>query len=210
MNPVTLVKLPVRPAAEAGLTLTVEAADPSMRPAPRIPPLISLALICGLLPLAGMAQPPKTAVFPPVTAYSLDKQKVNLPGGMEGQTDLLLISFETEQQKNIDSWMPAAEALQHSNFQFRYYQLPIFPRENFIFRWWDTSSLRTDETDPQMMHWIVPLFVDRQRFIKELDVPNEKEVVALLVNRRGQILWRASGPMTEAKRQSLMAAASQH
>ncbi|MGB7135909.1 MAG: hypothetical protein WBD46_11515 [Acidobacteriaceae bacterium] len=175
----------------------------------RSPFLIPL-LLFSLLSLLGAAQPPKAAVFPPITAYSLDKQKVDLPGGMEGQTDLLLLSFETEQQKDIDSWLPAAQALQHSNFQFRYYQLPVFGRENFIFRWWDTSSLRTDETDPLMMHWIVPLFVDRHKLQQDLDIPNEKQVVALLVNRQGQVLWRASGPMTEDKRQNLMTAASQH
>lgn len=177
----------------------------------RIPSLSWLAFLCVLVLPAGDAQPPKNLVFPPVTAYSLDKQKVTLPGGMEGQTDLLLVSFETEQQKDIDSWMPVAEALQHSSFQFRYYQLPVFGRENFIFRWWDASSLRTDETDPQLLHWIVPLFIDRQKLIKDLDVPNQKQVVVLLVNRQGQILWRGSGPMTEPKRQSLLAAAgAQH
>jgi hypothetical protein len=175
----------------------------------RSPFLIPLLLFSLLSPLDA-AQSPKTPVFPPITAYSLDKQKVSLPAGMEGQTDLLLLSFETEQQKDIDSWLPAAQALQHSNFQFRYYELPVFGRENFVFRWWDTSSLRTDETDPVMLHWIVPLFVDRHKLQQDLDIPNQKQVVALLVNRKGQILWRASGSMTEEKRAGLMAAAGQH
>ncbi len=156
------------------------------------------------------AQPQKQAVFPPVTSYSLDKQKVNLPGGMEGQTDLLIVSFEPEQQKDVDSWMPAAQALQHTNFNFRYYQLPIFGRENFIFRWWETSSMRSDQTDPVTWHWIVPLFVDRQKFLHDLTIPNDKQVVVLLVDRQGHVLWRASGPMTEDKRQSLMTAAGPH
>ncbi|HEX4038475.1 MAG TPA: hypothetical protein VHX37_10490 [Acidobacteriaceae bacterium] len=175
----------------------------------RSPFLIPLLLLSLLSPVDA-AQPSKSAVFPPVTGYSLDKRKVDLPGGMEGQTDLLLISFETEQQKDIDSWLPAAQALQHSNFQFRYYEIPVFGKENFIFRWWDTSSLRTDETDPEILHWIVPLFVDRHKFQQDLQIHNEKQVVALLVSRQGQILWRASGPMTEDKRQSLMAAGGQH
>ncbi|HEX4067846.1 MAG TPA: hypothetical protein VHZ09_17630 [Acidobacteriaceae bacterium] len=174
----------------------------------RSPFLIAL-LLFSLLPVLDAAQP-KTPVFPPVTAYALDKQKVDIPSGLEGQTDLLLVSFETEQQKDIDSWLPAGQALQHSSFQFHYYELPVFGRENFIFRWWDTSSLRTDETDPEAMHWIVPLFVDRHKFLQDLQIPNEKQVVALLVNRQGQILWRASGPMTPDKRASLMAAAGQH
>jgi len=129
---------------------------------------------------------------------------------MEGQIDLLLISFEAEQQKDADSWMPAAQALQHGSFQFRYYQLPVFGRENFIFRWWDTSSLRSDESDPETLRWIVPLFIDRHRFMQQLDIPNQKQVVVLLVDRQGRILWRSSGPITPAKRAALIAAAGQH
>lgn len=156
------------------------------------------------------AQNQKPTTFPSTPAYSLDKQKITLPGEMAGQTDLLIISFVPEQQKDVDSWLPAAQALQHSNFQFRYYELPVIGRENFIFRWWETSSMRSDQTDPVMWHWIVPLFIDRQRFRHDLDIPNEKQVVALLVDRQGHVLWRASGSMSGDKRQSLMAAAGPH
>jgi hypothetical protein len=173
---------------------------------PRIPWLVALLLASALTPLLA-AQPQKPAVLPAVSGYNLDKDKVTFPSGMAGQTDLLLISFAPEQQKEIESWLPAAQALQHTNFQFRWYQLPISNKENFVFRWWETSSLRSDQTDPETWPWIVPLFVDRHKFQHDLAIPNEKQVVALLVNRQGQILWRASGPMTPEKRASLMAAA---
>jgi hypothetical protein len=169
---------------------------------------LALALACALPSAASQgAQPP---AFPSITAWSLDKQKVMLPGGFEGQIDLLILSFALEQKKDANSWLPAAQALQHSNFQFRYYQLPIAERENFIFRWWETSSMRSDQTDPVTWHWIVPLFVDRQKFLHDLDIPNEKQVVVLLVDRQGHILWRASGAMTEDRRAALMAAAGPH
>lgn len=155
-------------------------------------------------------QNPRPAVFPTITSYSLDKQKITLPGEMAGQTDLLIISFAPEQKQDVDTWLPAAQALQHSNFQFRYYQLPISDKENFVFRWWETSSMRNDETDPLTWHWIVPLFIDRQKFRKDLDIPNEKQVVVLLVDRQGHVLWRAAGTMDQEKRANLMAAAGPH
>lgn len=173
-------------------------------------PWLASLLLCCALPLVA-AQPQKPALFPKLTAYSLDKQKITLPEGLQGQFDLLLISFEPEQQKEMDSWLPAAQAIQHSNFQFRYYQLPVSGRENFVFRWWQTSSLRSDDNDPVTWHWIVPLFIDRQKFLHDLQIPDQKHVVALLVDRQGQVLWRASGPMTQDKRTSLAAAvAAQH
>jgi hypothetical protein len=175
----------------------------------RKPFLIPL-LVCCLLPSLGEAQQQKQAAFPPVTGYSLDKTKVALPGELEGQTNLLLISFKPEQQNDIESWFPAAQALQHTNFQFHYYELPVAEHENFIFRWWETSSMRSDQTDPETWHWIIPLWVDRKKFFDDLTIPNEKEVVVLLIDRQGRIQWRASGPMTPDKRASLMAAAGAH
>ncbi len=170
----------------------------------RLPWLFPLFLVCASL--HAQQQP----VFPQVTSYNLAKQKVTLPGGMAGKTDLLLISFAPEQHHDIESWLEAAQAIQHSNFQFHYYQLPVEGRENFVFRWWETSSLRSDQNDPESWPWIVPLFVERHTFMAALNIPNEKQVVILLVDRDGHILWRASGPMTPDKRASLMAAASAH
>lgn len=156
------------------------------------------------------AQPEKQAAFPNITSYSLDKQKVTLPGGLEGKTDLLMVSFAPEQQKDVDSWLPVAQALQHANFDFHYYELPVTGKENFVFRWWETSSMRSDQTDPEMWHWIVPLFIDRQPFLRDLDIANEKQVVVLLIDRQGHILWRATGSLTQDKRASLMTATGQH
>jgi hypothetical protein len=150
------------------------------------------------------------ALFPSVSAYSLDKEKMNLPADFAGQTNLLLIAFEPEQQKQIETWTPAAQAIQHSNFNFRYYRLPISNRENLLFRWWEASSMRSDETDPETWHWIVPLYVDKQEFRRSLQIPDEKQIVLLLADKQGHILWRTTGPMTPEKRASLNAAIPAH
>jgi hypothetical protein len=149
---------------------------------------------------------PIASTFPAITAYSLDKAKVNLPADLEGKVNLLLISFEPEQSKDIDTWMTTAQALQHMNFQFRYYKMPVSSSENFLYRWWDTSSLRGVETDPEAWHWIVPLYLNKQDFRRTLNIPNEKEVVALLVDKSGKVLWGASGRLTDEKKASLTAA----
>jgi len=173
-------------------------------------PLLAFFLACSSLSLSFGAQPQKQAAFPPVTSYRLDKQKIALPGELEGQLDLLLLSFKEEQQSDIDSWLPAAQALQHTSFQFRYYEIPVAERENFLFRWWETSSMRSDQSDPEMLHWIIPLWVDRRKFFDDLTIPNDKQIVTLLIDRQGRIQWRTTGPMTPDKRTALMNAASSH
>lgn len=172
--------------------------------------LASSALLCVLLlPVAQASQkkaPAKPAAFPHLTAYSLNKARLNLPQDFAGQLDLLLISFRPDQQKQINTWMPVAQALQHTNFDFRWYQLPVSDRENFIFRWWDSSSLRSDDTDPETWPWIVPIYVDTNSFRHSLQIPTNKQVTVLLVNKQGSVLWRAEGAMTPEKRDSLKAA----
>jgi hypothetical protein len=175
----------------------------------RHPWFLSLLASCTLAS-AGSAQPQKPAVLPPVTAYSLDRQKITIPAELAGQTNLLILSFEAEQQKDVDSWLPAAQAVQHTNFQFHYYEMPVFGRENILFRWWDTSSLRSDQTDPESWHWIVPLFVDKHRFMSDLTIATDKKVVVLLVDKQGHVLWRAIGPLTPDKRAAFLAAMSGH
>jgi|HubBroStandDraft_1064217.scaffolds.fasta_scaffold350705_1 hypothetical protein len=168
-----------------------------------------IALCLMLLPLAHAMQSgdtQKPVVFPSILSYSLDKSKVNLPGDLEGKANLLLISFEPEQQKDIETWFPVAQALQHTNFDFRWYRLPVSSRENFVFRWWENSSMRSDETDPETWHWIVPLYVNKDDFRHALDIPNEHDIVALLTDKQGRVLWRASGGMTPQKRLSILAA----
>lgn len=171
--------------------------------------LARFAFCALMLPLAFALQnseQSKPAIFPAITSYSLDKAKVNLPGELAGQVNLLLISFEPEQQKKVDTWMTLAQALQHTNFNFRWYRLPVAERENFIFRWWENSSMRSEETDPETWPWIVPLYVNKDEFRKALQIPNEREIVALLVDKQGHVLWRASGALTPVNRTSLTSA----
>ena len=63
------------------------------------------------------------------------------------------------------------------------YEIPVAERENFIFRWWETSSMRSDQTDPATWHWTIPLWVDRHKFMADLTIPNDKQVVALLIDQ---------------------------
>lgn len=178
-----------------------------MRPCSKL--LARIALGALLLPVAHASQnsvAAKPAVFPPIFTYSLDKTKLNLPADFAGRINLLLISFQPEQQTQIDTWMPVAQAFQHTNFNFRWYRLPTAARENFIFRWWDNSSMRSDETDPETWPWVVPLYVDKDQFRRSLQIPSDRQIAVLLVNKQGQVLWRTQGPLTPDKHAALAAA----
>jgi hypothetical protein len=170
---------------------------------------VPCALLCALaLPVAHAAQngTTKPAVFPTLTTYNLAKARLDLPSDFAAQLNLLLISFQPEQQTQIDTWMPLAQALQHTNFNFRWYRMPVSSPEFFVFRWWDNSSMRSDETDPETYPWIVPLYVDKGSFRSDLQIPTSHTISVLLVNKQGRVLWRAEGKLTPEMRASLIAA----
>ncbi len=152
------------------------------------------------------ATPGGQASFPTIVAEALDKQQMTLPADLEGQTNLLLLSFFPDQRNQLESWTAVAQALQHTNLRFRAYRIPVAERANALFRWWANASLRSDETDPQLWHWVVPIYVEKAPFRAELGIADEKSVVALLVDKNGRVLWRATGASSQESRRALMAA----
>ncbi|HUY80785.1 MAG TPA: hypothetical protein VMU92_03605 [Acidobacteriaceae bacterium] len=159
------------------------------------------------MPAAAQAnQASGLAVFPSLSTYNLAREKLNLPADFAAQFDLLLISFKPEQQTQIDTWMLAAQALQHTNFDLRWYRMPVSANENIVFRWWDNASMRSDETDPETYPWIVPLYVNVNSFRRALHIPTTRKIAVLLVNKQGRVLWRAEGPVTPEARSSLIVA----
>ncbi len=174
----------------------------------RLFPAIALCtvLFASTAPGLQTGETAKPPVFPAITSYDLEKNKVSLPSDFVGQVNLVFISFEREQQKDVDTWTTTAQALQHVNPNFRYYYLPTFPPENALYRWWINSSMRNDETDPETWRWIVPLYVNQASFRKSLQIANQHTVVTMLVEKSGRVLWRGDGRMTPELKAAMIAA----
>ncbi len=148
---------------------------------------------------------PSQAVFPNISADALNKKHLNLPKDFGGHHNLLLLSFEREQEKEIETWSQLSKDLQKADASFRTYILPVFTRENVLYRWWENSSLRSDVNDPELLDVTVPLYVDKARFRKDLQIASEHQIVALLVDDTGKVIWRSEGPLTDEKKSGLLA-----
>ena len=166
--------------------------------------LCALFLRAALLPLA--AQPGQPPVhFPTVTSYSLTKAKVTLPAAFTGNRNLLLLSFDADQTTEINRWVTEAQSLSRLDSSLSYYLLPISQQKNPLYRWWDNSAMRSDFSDPQLWPRVVPLYVNENRFRRQLHIPSDRQVVILLTDRKGNVLWRASGPLDAQKIAALRA-----
>lgn len=146
-----------------------------------------------------------SAHFPTVTAYSLSKARVTLPAGLGGTRNLLVLSFNNGDTPGVDHWASAAQSLISRNAGLSYYLLPISEQRNPLYRWWDNSAMRNDFSNPQLWPRVVPLYVNENRFRQQLQIPNSSELVVLLTDRAGNVLWRASGAPSRQKLASLRA-----
>ena len=147
-------------------------------------------------------------VFPDTTADALDRSLINIPKQLEGRENLVFLLWARDQEAQVDTWITAAQALQHASFDFRVYRMLVSTRENALYRWWDNNSLRSAETDPEMLHWTVPLYTDKAQLRHALGIADDDRTIAvMLLDRSGRVLWKARGPSTEAGRAGLLAAA---
>jgi hypothetical protein len=136
--------------------------------------------------------------FPKLIAANLGKQVLSLPEDFAGDRNLLLIAFQREQQKNIDTWLHQMNRFQWAA-SFRYYELPTIDKLNPVARWFINSGMRRGIPDANARARTITLYLDKPSFRKALDLPDEKQIYALLVDRSGCVLWRAEGDFDEAK-----------
>src|ERR1700761_9839305 len=118
--------------------------------------LRTLAFILFALPGALAApqnQSSPAAVLPPVTAYALDRAKVTLPADFAAPLNLLILSFQRDQQSRVDGWLPAITAP-----TVQTWWLFVSPRENGLYRWWLNASLRGSLMASQTRRYTVPFY----------------------------------------------------
>jgi hypothetical protein len=140
-----------------------------------------------------------SAVLPSVTAYALDRGKVTLPADFRSPLNMLILSFQRDQQSAVDGWFAVLAA----SPGVQTWLLPISPRENVLYRWWLNASLRGSQPASQPRRYTVPLYVNKGEFLRSLQITSEQEIVLLLTDKAGHVLWRTGGPINDSKKASL-------
>ena len=149
-------------------------------------------------------------VFPTLQGTNLNKQRVQFPGGLSGDLNLLLIAFQREQQADVDTWLAPLPAVVTQHPNFAYYELPVIDRPNFLLRWVIDTGMRGGIPDKQQRGRTITLYLDKKPFLNTLEIASEATIHALVINRKGEILWREQGRADTAKVESLEAFLRMH
>jgi hypothetical protein len=145
-----------------------------------------------------ISQNSQPVVIPPVTAYTLDRAKITLPEDFAAPLNLLILSFQRDQQSQVDGWLPAITAP-----TVQTWWLFVSPRENGLYRWWLNASLRGSLLASQPRRYTVPLYVNKTQFLPSLQISSEEDVVLLLTDKAGHVLWRTAGAVSDGKKAEL-------
>jgi hypothetical protein len=142
-------------------------------------------------------------IFPIVRGENLEGRVFTLPKDLKGVYNVLFIAFQREQQIDIDSWLPFVKQQVKQYSALAYYELPTIYRGNPLFRWGLNTSMRMGIPDRKAREVTITLYIDKNAFRKVLNMPDEERIYVLLVNRKGEVLWRVEGPFNEERGRDL-------
>jgi hypothetical protein len=141
-------------------------------------------------------------VLPTVSFDNLSKNRVTLPADLHSDRNLLLLYFDLTQQADVDHWNEIIDRWRASDSSLTSYTSLVSSQKNFLSRWWQNASMRS-ASDSSRWATILPLYVNKHAFEHKLEIPSEKQVVLLLLDRKGHVLSRVSGPPTDSSRTAM-------
>jgi hypothetical protein len=175
-----------------------------MNRTPWTPTLAWLAAATGALVLA-LAAPSESNVMgrvPTLAAKRLDQQRIVLPHSLSADRTLALVAFTQDQRAEIDSWVKGLGLKQDPTISW--FKMPVLndpgneDARNAI-----EVKLLARYTSERARSRLVPVFTDRDAFIRTAGLSGASHASVLILNREGKVLARAEGQYDERKAMAL-------
>jgi hypothetical protein len=138
-------------------------------------------------------------IFPELQGSNLHRQKITLPADLQGELNILFIPFYQWHQNLVDAWVPLARQLEMELPGVAYYELPVIRSMNILSRTFINEGMRAGIPDPISRERTITLYLDKDAFRSMLDMPDEETIYILVVDREGNVVWRAQGAYSEEK-----------
>lgn len=132
--------------------------------------------------------------FPSVSGRSLDGREVHLPDDFAGEINVVLVAFARKQQQDVDSWTPYFKPLAAVMPGVRIYELPTLPRGLRMMRPMIDGGMRGGIPDPKLRETTITLYLDKEPFREALGIRDESAIHVFIVDGKGRILARVTGP----------------
>lgn len=168
------------------------------------PTLAWLAAVTGAFLLA-MAAPDESnflGQLPTLTVKRLDQQRYALPQGLLAKRTLALVAFQPGQREEIRSWIRGLRL--DEDRSITWFKMPVLSDPGSERARSDIESVllagRASEIDRARL---VPVFTDREAFIRSAALTGTEHAWVLVLDRDGKVLARAEGKFDQAKADAL-------
>lgn len=148
---------------------------------------------------------PAMETFPRLRGTSLERRSFDIPGGLDGEVNLLFIPFLQRQQSDVDAWFEAVGDLAAKYPGLAAYEIPLLRRFPKRYRRWIDEGMRAGIADPVVRARTITVYTHRARFLEQLGLDDETKIWAGVVARNGAVLWEAVGPVTDVALETLFA-----
>jgi hypothetical protein len=98
----------------------------------------------------------------------------------------------------VNAWLPLVNNLEERYPAVRYYELPVIQEMGAGFQERINAGMRAGIPDAETRERTITLFVDKPTFLESLGLTSQDTVYVLLVDRRGNVVWRGEGGPTPA------------
>jgi hypothetical protein len=140
--------------------------------------------------------------MPALNAKRLNQQPIALPEGLPAGRTLALVAFHRGHRDEIESWIKGMELREDGPIQWL--RIPVLDDPG-------SESARTDiekrilarHSAPVDQSRLVPVFTNREAFIRAAGLSSSDHAWVLVIGRDGQVLARAEGEYSEEKGQAL-------
>ena len=168
------------------------------------PTLAWLAAASAALVLA-LAAPTESNVMgrlPTLTAKRLDQQRIVLPQGLPAGRTLALVAFSRDQRAEIQSWVKGLGLDQDPSISW--FKMPVLndPGNEDARNAIEIKLLARHPSESARAR-LVPVFADREAFIRAAGLSSADHASVLILDREGIVLARAEGLFDQDKARAL-------
>lgn len=134
---------------------------------------------------------------------------MTLPYDFQARLNIVFIPFYQWQQMEVNSWIAFVQDLEKRSTDLYYYELPTIEDRNTLSKILINEGMRVGIPNPTSRVRTIILYLDKPAFRYALEMPDEGCILVLLVDRIGNVLYRARGGFTPEAGESLHLAVKQ-
>lgn len=152
------------------------------------------------------AAPSESSVMgrvPALSAKRLDQRAVALPADLPAGRTLALVAFKGRHSSEVDSWIKGLQLRPDSTISWL--KMPVLndpgnePGRRAI-----EDKLRLRHPSDADRARLVPVFTDREAFMRSAGIASAEHAYVLVINRHGEVLARVQGMFEESKALALI------